>query len=88
MRFAEGFVGGHDQAGSFVAGGDELEEQVGRFGFEGDVADLVDDQQWQAAEFDQFVLEVAAVVGGGESVDPLGGGGESDSVAGLAGPNA
>ena len=31
---AEWFVGGDDQAGSFVAGGDELEEQVGGFGFE------------------------------------------------------
>ena len=32
---AEGFVAGDDQAGAFVAGGDELEEQVGGFGFEG-----------------------------------------------------
>ena len=31
--------------GPFVAGGDELEEQVRGFGFEGDVADLVDDEQ-------------------------------------------
>ena len=36
--------------GSFVAGGDELEEQVGGFGFEGDVADFVDDDQRVAAE--------------------------------------
>ena len=36
--------------GSFVAGGDELEEQVGGFGFEGDVADFVDDEQRVAAE--------------------------------------
>jgi hypothetical protein len=40
---AEGFVAGDDQAGAFVAGRDELEEQVRGFGFEGDVADLVDD---------------------------------------------
>ena len=32
---AEGFVAGDDQAGAFVAVGDELEEQVGGFGFEG-----------------------------------------------------
>ena len=31
--------------GAFVAGGDELEEQVGGFGFEGDVADFVDDEE-------------------------------------------
>lgn len=39
---AEGFIGGDDQAGAFVAGRDQLEEQVGGFGLEGDVADLVD----------------------------------------------
>ena len=42
---AEGLVAGDDQAGAFVAGGDELEEQVRGFGFERDVADLVDDEQ-------------------------------------------
>jgi hypothetical protein len=41
---AEGFVAGDDERGAFVAAGDELEEQVRGFGFEGDVADLVDDQ--------------------------------------------
>ena len=40
---AEGLVAGDDEGGSFVSGGDELEEQVGCFGFEGQVADLVDD---------------------------------------------
>ena len=49
---AEGLVAGDDQAGAFVAGGDELEEQVGGFGFEGDVADLVDDEQRVAAQAD------------------------------------
>ena len=39
---AEGLVAGDDQRGAFVAAGDELEEQVRRFGFEGDVAHLVD----------------------------------------------
>ena len=34
---AELLVAGDDHAGSFVSGGDELEEQVRRFGFEGDV---------------------------------------------------
>ena len=36
-------VAGDDQAGAFVAGGDGLEKQVGGFGFERDVPDLVDD---------------------------------------------
>jgi hypothetical protein len=37
-------LAGHDQGCSFVAGRDELEEQVRGFVFEGDVADFVDDQ--------------------------------------------
>ena len=82
---AEGLVGGDDQGGAFVAGGDELEEQVRGFGFEGDVADLVDDQQRVAAEPAQLVLQPAGVVGVGEPVDPFGRGGELDPVPGLAG---
>ena len=39
---AEGLVGGDDQGSSLIAGRDQLEEQVGCLGFEGDVADLVD----------------------------------------------
>ena len=79
-------VRGDDQRGPFVAGGHELEEQVRGLGFEGDVADLVDDQQRDPAELDQFVLEPAGVVGLGEAGDPLGGGGERDAVAGFGRP--
>ena len=39
---AERLVGRDDEAGSFVAARDELEEQVGGLGLERDVADLVD----------------------------------------------
>jgi len=81
----ERFVGGDDQGGAFVAGGDELEEQVGGLGFEGDVADLVDDQHRVAAKPDELVLKPADVVGVGEPGDPLAGGGELEAVAGLAG---
>ena len=73
--------------GPFVAGGDELEEQVRGFGFERDVADLVDDEQRVAAEPDELGLQPAGVVGVGEPGDPLGGGGEQDPVPGLAGPD-
>ncbi|GLB98044.1 hypothetical protein SRL2020226_48200 [Mycobacterium kiyosense] len=62
-----------------------MEEQVGRFGFEGDVSDLVDDQQWVAAQADQFGLQLAGVVGLGQRVDPVRGGGKQDPVPGLAG---
>ena len=71
--------------GPLVAGGDELEEQVGGFGLERDVADLVDDQQRVAAQPDQLGLQPAGVVGVGEPGDPFGGGGERDPVPGLAG---
>jgi hypothetical protein len=66
---AEWLVGCDDQRGSFVAGADELEEQVGGFGFERDVADLVDDEQRVAAEPDELALESAGVVGVGEAGD-------------------
>jgi hypothetical protein len=82
---AEGLVAGDDQAGPFVAGGDELEEQVRGFGFERDVADLVHDEQRGAAELGDLVLEPAGVVRGGQPGDPFGGGGERDPVPGLAG---
>jgi hypothetical protein len=84
---AEHLVAGDDQAGAFVAGGHQLEEQVRRFGLERDVSHLVDNQQRVAAQPDQFGLQGAAVVGGGEPVDPLGGGGEQHPVPGLASPN-
>ena len=80
----EVLVAGDDEAGAFVAGLDELEEQVGGLWFEGDVADLVDDQHWVADQATEFVLEFAGVVGFGKPIDPLTGGGELDSVAGLA----
>ena len=85
---AEGLVGGDDERGAFVAGADELEEEVGGFGFEGDVSDLVDDQQRGAAEAGEFGVEASLGVGVGEAGDPFGGGGERDAVAGLAGPDA
>ena len=84
---AEGLVGGDDEAGSLVAGGHQLEEQVGGFGFERDVADLIDDDQRVAAQPDEFGLEPAGVMGFGQAGDPFGGGGEEDAVSGLAGPD-
>src|SRR3954471_4552724 len=82
---AEDLVAGDDQAGPLVAGGDQLEEQVRGLGLERDVADLVDHEQRDPAELDQFGLEPAGVVGVGEPGDPLGGGGEQHPVSGLTG---
>ena len=72
--------------GAFVAGGDELEEQVRGFGFEGDVADLVDDEQRVAAEADELGLQPAGVVGASaRRATHSDGGREQDPVPGLAG---
>jgi site-specific DNA recombinase len=84
---AEGFVGADDETGPFVAGGHELEEQVGGFALERDVADFVNDHERVAAEADEFGLESSGVMSGAEPVDPLGGGGEGDAMPGQAGPD-
>jgi hypothetical protein len=52
---------------------------------EGDIPHFVDHDQWVAAQLDQFAVESVGLVGGGQAVDPLGGGGERDPVACLAG---
>jgi hypothetical protein len=52
----------------------------------GDVsADLVDDDERDPAELDQFDLQGAGVVRVGEAGDQFGGGGERDAVSDLAG---
>jgi hypothetical protein len=81
----EAAVAGDDDRAAFVAARDEREEQVGGLALQGEVADLVDDQQPVAFEAAQFVVEVVAVLGGFQAGDPLLGGRERDAVAGLAG---
>jgi hypothetical protein len=81
---AEGFVAGDDQARPLISAGDELEEQVGCFGFERYLADLVDYEQRVAAQLQELSLQSSAGVGFGEPVDPLAGGGEQYPVTGLA----
>jgi hypothetical protein len=54
---SERLVGGDDDGGSFVAGGDELEEQVGGVGFEGDVSDFVDYEQGDPSQAGELCLE-------------------------------
>jgi hypothetical protein len=65
-----------------------LEEQVGRVRVEGQVADLVNDQERVAGEFDELGRQGAVLVGSGKSGDPVGGGGEGDAVSCLAGAYA
>ncbi len=42
---------------------------------------------WVAGQADEFGLQGATVVGGGQPIDPLAGGGEQDPVPGLTGPD-
>ena len=86
--FAPGFeaaVAGEDDRAAFVAARDEREEQVRGLAFQGQVADLVDDEQPVAFEAFEFLVERVAVLSVLEAVDPLLGGGERDAVPGLAG---
>ena len=70
---------------AFVAGGDELEEQVGGLGVEGDVAHLVDDDQRCALQLAEVGLQMLLVVGCGQPHHPLGRRRELDPVASQAG---
>ena len=82
---AERLVAGDDHRGAFVAGGDEAEHEVRGFGIEGDVADLVDDDQRDEGEPAQLGLELALAFGFAEPGDPLGRGRELHALAGEAG---
>jgi hypothetical protein len=50
-----------------------LEEEVGGLGFEGDVADFVDDEQRDPPESGELDLEPSLGVSVGEAGDPFGG---------------
>jgi hypothetical protein len=56
-------------------------------GVEGDVADLVADEQRVALEPFELVVEAALALGVREQRDPLGRGAEDDALAGEAGPD-
>ena len=84
----EGLVAGEDEGGPFVAAGDEHEHEVGGLRVEGDVADLVDDQEGDPLELAQLRGERPLLLGVAEPRDPLGGGGEADALAGQTGPEA
>ena len=59
--------------------------EIGGLGVEGDVADLVDDQQRDALQPIEFVIEAAVALGVGQQRHPLGGGLERHSVPCQAG---
>ena len=88
--FGEAAVRGQDYRAFLVAGVDELEEQVRACGGppapgDGQVADLVDDQQGCAGMMGNLLCEPPLALGDGETVDDLGEGGAADAPSGLYG---
>jgi hypothetical protein len=83
----ERLVGSDDDRRSFIAGGYELEEQVGGLCLEWDVADLVDDDERIAAQAQELGVEMSAGMSIGQATDPLGGRRKGNPVPGLAGPD-
>src|ERR1700675_1898724 len=81
----EGFVGGQDYGSAFVARADDLEEEVGSVLVDGEVADLVEDQERWAEVFAQLGFEGAFGLGGAQGVDDVDGVGEENAHALLAG---
>jgi hypothetical protein len=55
-------VAGDDDRAAFIAAGDQREEQVGGLAFQGQVADLVDDDQGVALDAAHFVVQRVAVL--------------------------
>src|SRR6266508_5786303 len=76
----EAAVRGDGDRAALVAAGDQGEERVGGLALQGEVADLVDDEQVVAREPAQLLLELVAVLRGLEAADPLLGGREGDPV--------
>lgn len=70
-----------------MAAGDQGVEQRGGFGFERGVADLVADEQRDAAQIVELGVEPSGAWGGVQSLDPLVGGGERDAVTAAGGLN-
>jgi hypothetical protein len=83
--FAEGQVGGDDQAAAFVALGEDLEDELGGAVGQREVAELVDDDELGAGVTGNDAGELAAALGFLEFVGEPGEGGEADAAALLAG---
>ena len=70
--FGKAAVRGEDHGAFFVAGVDELEEQIAAAGRDRQVADLVDDEQRGAAEEADALAQGAFAFGLGERGDEVG----------------
>ena len=81
----EGEVGGDDGRGALIALVEDLVEQIGAAGVEGQVSQLVDEQEVVGGPSREAPGEGVACLGGDELVDEIGGEGETHAVAAQAG---
>src|SRR3954466_5032441 len=81
--FAEREVGGDDQRAAFVAFGEDLEDELGGAGGQGEIAELVQDDELGSGVACDDAGELAAAFGFLEFVGEGGEGGEADASAGL-----
>ena len=65
-------IGGDEHAAALVATGDELEEEVGAAPLEGQVPELIDDEELRFREEADLVGETSLGLGLGERADELG----------------
>ena len=85
---AELEVRGEDDASPFVAVGDDLEQEPGAVDVDGQVSELVDDEQVGLADGLEFLVEPVLGFGLAQPHDQAGGGEEPDRYAPPAGEGA
>jgi hypothetical protein len=80
--FAEAAIRGQDHRPPLVAGVDQLEEQIAGAGADGEIADLIDDQQRGTAQEPDAFAQAPFAVSLGERLDDVGERREVDAAAG------
>src|ERR1700694_2522083 len=86
--FGEAAVRGQDHGAFLVASIDELEEQVAASGDNGQISDLIHDQERSPAKEANALAQLPFAFGSGEGADDIGKAGEVDTTAGLHGLHA
>lgn len=86
--FAEAAIGRQDDRAALVAGVDELKEQIAAVGADGQVTDLVDDEQAVACKEAHALRQVSLPLGLGHRVDDLGQRAEVHALASAHGFHA
>ena len=79
----EAAVRGEDHGALFVASIDELEEEIAAAGNDRELADLVDNEQGEAAEVSDSLAKGAVAFGFDEGCDDVGERAEVDAAAGF-----